>query len=112
MSEHHHHHHDHTISSLQSINKAFYVGIGLNLLFTLIEFYYGLKSESLALLSDASHNLSDVASLIISLLGMRLAQKAAKQAYTYGYKKASIFCLFNQCCIVVCGSHRHIQRGI
>lgn len=88
---HHHHHHEHSIRSFQSITKAFYIGIGLNLLFTIIEFYYGLQSQSLALLSDASHNLSDVASLVISLIGMRLAQKAATQAYTYGYKKASIF---------------------
>lgn len=92
MSDHHHHHHhDHSLSSLQGITRAFYWGIGLNLLFTLVEFYYGLQSQSLALLSDASHNLSDVASLVISLIGMRLAQKAATQAYTYGYKKASIF---------------------
>lgn len=93
MSEHHHHHHhhEHSIRSLGGITRAFYIGIGLNLLFTIVEFYYGLQSQSLALLSDASHNLSDVASLVISLIGMRLAQKAATKAYTYGYKKASIF---------------------
>ena len=48
----------------------------------------------LALISDASHNLSDVATLIISLLGMKLAQKGATALYTYGYKKASILASF------------------
>lgn len=94
MSNHHHDHkhghHHHELPSLEGINRAFYIGIGLNLAFTAIEFIVGLKHDSLALLSDASHNLSDVASLIISLIGMKLARKAATLTYTYGYKKASI----------------------
>jgi len=95
MSEHHNHshshdHHHHGPADLKSLNRAFYIGIGLNLLFTVIEFVVGYSNDSLALLADASHNLSDVASLIISLIGMRLAQKAATLTYTYGYKKASI----------------------
>ncbi len=89
MSDHHHHHH-HGPTNLEGINRAFYIGIGLNLVFTAIEFIVGLRNDSLALLSDASHNLSDVAGLIISLIGMRLAKKAATLSYTYGYKKASI----------------------
>lgn len=86
----HGHHHHHGPTNLDGINRAFYIGIGLNLAFTAIEFIVGIKHDSLALLSDASHNLSDVASLIISLIGMKLAQKAATLTYTYGYKKASI----------------------
>lgn len=85
-----HGHHHHGPADLEGINRAFYIGIGLNLLFTAIEFIVGFRNDSLALLADASHNLSDVASLIISLIGMRLAQKAATLTYTYGYKKASI----------------------
>ncbi len=89
MSHHHHHDHSHT-ASLDSLNKAFYIGIGLNTLFTIVEFIVGYTSNSLALLSDASHNLSDVGSLIISLIGLKLAEKSATTLYTYGYKKASI----------------------
>ncbi len=84
------HEHHHAPQSFEGITRVFYIGIGLNLLFTVIEFAVGLNTNSLALLSDASHNLSDVASLVISLMGMKLAQKAATAAYTYGYKKASI----------------------
>ncbi len=86
----HHHHHHHTVTDLSALNRAFYIGIGLNLLYTLIEFIVGFRVDSLALISDASHNLSDVASLVISLIGLKLTHRAATQLYTYGYKKASI----------------------
>lgn len=95
MEHHHDHsHHHHHIPDLKRINQAFYVGIGANALYTLIEFVVGIRINSLALISDASHNLSDVATLIISLLGMKLAQKGATSLYTYGYKKASILASF------------------
>ena len=86
--------HNHGPSTLKNINNAFYIGILLNLLFTIIEFIVGYLNNSLSLISDATHNLSDVASLIISLIGMKLAQKAATLTYTYGYKKASILASF------------------
>lgn len=86
----HHHHHDHGPQNLSGLNVAFFVGIGLNALFTVLEFIYGYVYNSLALISDATHNLSDVASLILSLLGMKLAQKVASVSYTYGFKKASL----------------------
>jgi len=89
MSDKHEHHH-HSLPNSENINRAFYIGIALNALFTLIEFIVGYATNSLALLADASHNLSDVASLLIALIGMKLAQKAATYTYTYGYKKASI----------------------
>jgi cobalt-zinc-cadmium efflux system protein len=86
--------HNHGPSSFENINKAFYLGILLNLVFTIVEFVVGYLHNSLSLISDATHNLSDVASLIISLIGMKLAQKAATLTYTYGYKKASILASF------------------
>lgn len=82
--------HSHSVPSLDNINRAFYIGIGLNALFTALEFVVGYSTNSLALLADASHNLSDVFSLIISLVGMMLAKKASTKLFTYGYKKASI----------------------
>lgn len=88
--DHNHEGHNHSVSSLDNINRAFYIGIGLNALFTAIEFIVGYSINSLALISDASHNFSDVISLIISLIGIVLAKKASSFLYTYGYKKASI----------------------
>lgn len=90
MEHHHDHSHHHEVASSENLNRIFFIGIALNALFTIIEFVFGYLNNSLALLSDASHNLSDVASLLISLLGMKLAQKAASVSYTYGYKKASL----------------------
>ncbi|MCJ8292466.1 MAG: cation transporter [Crocinitomicaceae bacterium] len=84
------HSHAHEAPDFSNVNRAFFIGIALNSIFTLIEFIVGYSTNSLALIADASHNLSDVTSLILSLVGLKLAQKASTRAYTYGYKKASI----------------------
>lgn len=84
---HEHHHHDHTVTSL---NKAFIWGIGLNVGFVVFEFAVGLCYGSMGLLSDAGHNLSDVASLLLAMLAFRLAQARATPKYTYGYKKSTV----------------------
>ena len=86
----HDHHHEHSHLDLASINKAFYWGIGINLVYTIIEYVFGYLNDSVALIADATHNLSDVASLIIAMIGMKLASKIATTSRTYGYKKASI----------------------
>ena len=84
---HEHHHHDHTVTSL---NKAFILGIALNVAFVVVEFAVGLYYGSMGLLSDAGHNLSDVASLLLAMLAFRLAQAKATPKYTYGYKKSTV----------------------
>ena len=62
----------------------------LNLLFVGIEALIGLTQNSLSLLSDAGHNLSDVFSLILVLIAFRLAKVRAGQHYTYGLKKSTV----------------------
>ena len=64
----HHHEHNHRITSL---NKAFIIGIALNISFVIVEFGVGFYYDSLGLLSDAGHNLGDVASLILAMLAIR-----------------------------------------
>ena len=83
----HHHHHTHTLTSL---NRAFLWGISLNAGFVIIEFAVGLFYGSMGLLSDAGHNLSDVASLLLAMLAFRLAQVHATPHYTYCYKKSTV----------------------
>ena len=87
-----HHTHSHHAVGLRvdSLNRAFVAGIVLNVLFVVIEAGVGLWSDSMGLLSDAGHNLSDVASLLLALLAFRLAQARATARYTYGYKKSTI----------------------
>lgn len=86
--EHHHDHHHST--SLTNVTTAFVVGIGLNLLFLIIEAVVGYRIDSLALLTDAGHNLSDVASLILSLIAFKLMKVKSTESYTYGFSKATI----------------------
>ena len=63
MEHDHSHGHHHHAPNLTSISRAFVIGIVLNMAFVLIEFIVGFYAHSLALLSDAGHNLSDVATL-------------------------------------------------
>ena len=82
--------HDH--SDLKG--KKLLFTIGLNIFITLAQALGGLLSGSLALLSDALHNLTDVISLIISYVANLFTKKEASEAKTFGYKKAEIIAAF------------------
>ena len=88
--EHHHHHHHHHVAPTQSLSGIFILSIILNGLFVLIEAGVGLWQDSLSLLSDAGHNLSDVFSLLLVLIAFRLAKVQRNERYTYGYRKSTI----------------------
>jgi len=90
---HGHHHHDHT-PKLDHLNTAFIVGIILNSAFVVLEVIAGLWSHSLSLLTDAGHNLSDVAGLALALLAFKLSKVSANRDYTYGYKRSTIIVSF------------------
>ena len=90
---HGHHHHDHA-PKLDHLNAAFIIGIILNSLFVIIEVIVGLTSHSLSLLTDAGHNLSDVAGLALALLAFKLAKVNSTSQYTYGYKRSTIIVSF------------------
>src|SRR4249920_3077647 len=84
--DHGHEGHSHgKIIALHSVNNAFIIGIILNLLFVVIEAVVGLTIHSLSLLSDAGHNLADVATLALSLLAFKLLSVKSNKQYTYGY---------------------------
>jgi cobalt-zinc-cadmium efflux system protein len=83
------HAHGHVIA-LRSVNTAFIAGIILNLAFVVIEAVVGLFIHSLSLLSDAGHNLADVASLGLSLFAFRMMKVKSNTVYTYGYKKTTV----------------------
>lgn len=82
-----HHHHTPEVANL---NRAFVIGISINTLYVVIEFVAGLYYNSLSLISDAGHNLSDVAALSLALLAFRLAKAEATDKFTYGYRKSTI----------------------
>ena len=83
----HHHHH---VSAADAANKAFIFGIILNSAYVVIQAIAGFMTHSMALLSDAGHNLSDVAALALSLIAFRLAKVKPTETFTYGYKKTTI----------------------
>ena len=97
---HSHHGHNHSVN-LTSVNTAFIVGITLNFLFVVIEVIVGLSIHSLSLLSDAGHNLADVASLGLSLLALRMSKLKSNDQYTYGYKKTTILVTFFNACLLL-----------
>jgi len=82
---HHHHHH-----ATPNYNRAFAVGVALNIIFVLIEVSYGVKANSLALITDAGHNLSDVMGLLLAWGASYLAGKQPSLRRTYGYSRATI----------------------
>ena len=85
--EHHHHHHAHAIERLSTI---YVVAVALNLTFVIVEAAAGFIGNSLGLLSDAGHNLSDVFSLLLAMVALKLASSHATKRYTYGHRKASV----------------------
>jgi cobalt-zinc-cadmium efflux system protein len=89
MHDHSHHQHSHSID-ITEVSKSLVIGILLNVAFVIVEFSAGFVSNSMALLSDAGHNLSDVASLALALLAFKLLKVKSTEKYTYGYRKASI----------------------
>src|SRR3954451_18610059 len=70
--------------------RAFAIGIGLNLGFVLAETVFGFLANSMSLLADAGHNLSDVLGLVVAWAGAIMARRAASPRFTYGLKKAPI----------------------
>ena len=91
MSHDHHDHHDHAPANF---NQAFAIGIVLNLAFVGIEAFYGWRVNSLALLADAGHNLSDVAGLVLAWGGALAIRLIPDARHTYGWKRATILAAF------------------
>jgi cobalt-zinc-cadmium efflux system protein len=101
MSTHYGNHHDRPhdghdhyelgrVHAPASFGMAFAVGIGLNLTFVAAEFIYGVLANSVALMADAGHNLSDVLGLVIAWIASALSKRAPSSRYTYGLGGSSI----------------------
>lgn len=75
-------------------NRAFVIGIALNTAFVAIEAWYGWQINSLALLADAAHNLSDVAGLLLAWVASLAARLRPDTRHTYGWRRASILAAF------------------
>ena len=101
LHEHHHSHgHSHDIDNISG-KKLFWVTM-LNALITLAEIVGGVISGSLALLSDAIHNLSDTLAIAISYFALKISKKERNQKKTFGYRRAQVIAAFiNSSALVV-----------
>ena len=85
-----------------SFGAAFAIGIGLNVTFVLVEAIYGVKANSVALLADAGHNLSDVLGLVVAWGASVLARRPPSARFTFGLRGSSILAaLFNAVFLLV-----------
>ena len=93
--EHNHDHgqdhgHAHHHPPPEKMTRAFAIGIALNTLFVVVEFGFGLLADSLALIADAGHNLSDVLSLVLAWGAIELAKRDPTPRRTYGLRRGTI----------------------
>jgi len=100
LTEHNHnHHHDHTHGANK---KALTISLILIASFMIVEVIGGVLTNSLALLSDAGHMLSDAISLAVALAAFKMGEKAADSARTYGYRRFEILAaVFNGVTLIV-----------
>ena len=99
VERHHHPHgHDHVhgpgghshVHGPANFDRAFAIGVGLNVAFVIAELGFGLRTNSLALIADAGHNLGDVLGLVLAWAGTVLARRVPTPRFTYGMRRFSI----------------------
>lgn len=88
--DHHGHHHHHHVHSIEKLSTIYIIAVALNLAFVVVEVVAGFIGHSIGLLSDAGHNLSDVFSLLLAMIALKLASSHATRRFTYGHRKASV----------------------
>ncbi len=82
--------HNHSHSHDVNLGNAFKIGISINIVFIIIEASYGFFSNSMALVADAGHNLSDVLALVFSWVAVILSQRKPTLKFTYGFRRSTI----------------------
>lgn len=98
---HAHGHHSHSHSPA-NYNRAFFIGTTLNVGFVTIEAVFGFLTNSLALIADAGHNLSDVLGLLLAWGASWLVRRRPTPRYTYGLRRSSILAaLLNACFLLI-----------
>ena len=97
----HNHAHDGHSHTPPSNNAAFAIGVTLNLGFVVAEVIYGLAAHSLALLSDAGHNMSDVLGLLIAWGAIHISKSLPTKRHTYGLRRSSILAALSNAVVLL-----------
>jgi cobalt-zinc-cadmium efflux system protein len=82
--------HNHSYSHDINLGNAFKIGIALNIIFVITEATFGFISNSMALVADAGHNLTDVLALVFSWIAVKLSQRKPTLKFTYGFRRSTI----------------------
>jgi cobalt-zinc-cadmium efflux system protein len=113
MTHSHHKQHDHDrsghaprrgshVHAPASFGTAFAIGVTLNTAFVIVEGIFGYASNSMALVADAGHNLSDVLGLVVAWVAVILSKRTPSPRFTYGLRGSSILAaLFNAVFLLV-----------
>lgn len=108
MAHSHPHDHTHTGKTITRLWITFFLNLGI----TIAQLIGGFLSNSMALISDAVHNLSDTGSLGVSLVARKYARKSADKQMTFGYRRADIIGAFINLIILIGVSLFLIKEGI
>src|SRR5258705_9352814 len=117
---HHHDHHDHSHGhshaghshAPDNFGFAFAAGVMLNTVFVIAELIFGYAANSLALISDAVHNFSDVIALLLAWGAVWLARKQPTEQHTYGYRRGSVLAaLIKARLLLIAGGGVFVVRG-
>jgi len=100
------HHHDHHPRSGTDLGRAFALGVALNVGFVVVEAGAGLWTNSLALLADAGHNLSDVLALLLAWGASTLSARQPSTRFTFGLRSSSVLAALANALLLlaVCGA--------
>lgn len=109
---HHHHHHQHVAPGEPGSARNIVVAFWLNTFFALLEIAGGLYTNSMAILSDAVHDLGDSLSLGFAYYFQKKSQKKRDQDYTYGYRRFSLLGAFINSLILIVGSVFIIRESV
>ena len=80
----------HSNNSDISLGNAFKAGIAINIIFITVEILFGFFSNSMALIADAGHNLSDVLALVFSWIAVVISRRQPTMKFTYGFRRSTI----------------------
>ncbi|MCK5338112.1 MAG: cation transporter, partial [Bacteroidales bacterium] len=94
---HSHHHHSNDYSSDKSLLFVTF----LNVFITVVEIIGGLMANSLALLSDALHNLSDTIAILLAYIARKVSRRDSNEKKTFGYKRIEILAAFFNALVLI-----------
>lgn len=95
---------DNQKSRLESKEKRLFLAVSVNIALTVAQVIGGLISGSLSLISDALHNFSDAASLLLALIALKIGRKKPSLSKTFGYQRAeTVAALINYTTLIIIG---------